>query len=645
MDIIKKLIWTSLIILNLSAYSQKDTLDYSISTWTLDRFQNKIENSVDTALENFHLYNPIYKADHVQAFNGNTGQAHQSLNFINREKNSFVFLKPYSAYLFTPENNIFFNTKQAYSQVHYITNLNKKNNLQNLDVIHSQNILPNLNTGLQYRLIGALGEYKAQKTTNHHFRAFTSYEHKNYNAFVVYNYNKFNSLLNGGLTPETILDDPNNLTDDTKLFPVYLDSSKQAILSRNINLKQSFLLNRTIITDTEDTLMPSISVPYLKIGHELDWNYNKRIYSSTPEPEFYQQIHVDTSGVIDFSPLDSTDHKKINNTFFVKFLDDTLNKALPSVTFAYTHSYESFHSYKNDKNYSNHIVSALVDNPIYNKWYWALSADYTLMGDKHGDIELNGSVKKYFGKDNQHHLRLKGSFERTTTDYFIQNYSSTFFDWNNSGMNKPAVSSIDFAYHNEKLKFEIGIRQSVLDNYIYFASIQDSVNHGDTMMVFENIAGYPFQETNTFDLTTAYISHQLDWGPIHMKNSLVYQKTSNDSVLHLPEFTIYNSTYYQTQLFKKVITLQVGFDFRYNTGYYADAFNPATGLFYNQYEKELGYYPYFDVFANIKWKRVRMFFKYEHINHGLNGNQYYTVIDHPLNPRLFRFGLSWRFWN
>lgn len=645
MDIIKKLIWPVLILLNISAFSQKDTLDYSISTWTLDRFHSKIETCVDTALENFHIYNPIYKADHVQAFNGNTGQAHQSLNFINREKKSFLFFNPYAAYLFTPENNSFFNTKQAYSQVHYYTNLNKKNNLQNLDVVHNQNILPHLNIGIHYRLIGALGEYKSQKTSNHFFRAFGSYEHKNYNAFLVYNYNKFNSFLNGGLKPETILDDPDNLTDDTKLFPVYLEESKHVMLGRNINLKQSFLLNKTIITDAEDTLKPSISMPYLKIGHELDWNYGKRIYSSDLNLLYYQQFHTDTSVITDGLALDSTGYKKINNTFFVKLIDDTLNKGLPSVTFAYTHSFESFHSFQNDKNYSNHILSVLIDNPIYDKWYWSLSTDYTLMGDKHGDIELNGNLKKYFGKDNQHHLRLKGSFERTTTDYFIQNYSSTFYKWENSNMNKPAVSSIDFAYHNEKLKFEIGIRQSFLDNYIYFASIQDSINKGDTMMVFENIAGYPFQETNTFDLTTAYITHRLDWGPMHMKNSLIYQKSSNDSVLHLPKFTIYNSTYFQMRFFKKVLTLQVGFDFRYNTGYYADGFNPATGLFYNQYEKELGDYPYFDFFINVKLKRARMFFKYEHINQGLNGNQYYTVIDHPMNPRLFRFGLSWRFWN
>ena len=99
------------------------------------------------------------------------------------------------------------------------------------------------------------------------------------------------------------------------------------------------------------------------------------------------------------------------------------------------------------------------------------------------------------------------------------------------------------------------------------------------------------------------------------------------------------------RFFKRVLTVQIGFDLRYNTSYYVDAFMPATGLYYNQEEREYGNYPYFDFFVNMKLKRARMFFKMDHINKGLNGNQYYTVLDHPMNPRVFRFGLSWRFYN
>ena len=130
-----------------------------------------------------------------------------------------------------------------------------------------------------------------------------------------------------------------------------------------------------------------------------------------------------------------------------------------------------------------------------------------------------------------------------------------------------------------------------------------------------------------------------------MRNSATYQKISNDSVLHLPDLTFYNSSYFQMRFFKRVLTMQIGFDLRYNSAYLIDGFMPATGLYYNQYEKEYGDYPYFDFFINVKLKRARLFFKWDHINQGLSGNQYYTVLNHPMNPRGFRFGLSWRFWN
>jgi hypothetical protein len=177
------------------------------------------------------------------------------------------------------------------------------------------------------------------------------------------------------------------------------------------------------------------------------------------------------------------------------------------------------------------------------------------------------------------------------------------------------------------------------------ASKQDSVWKSDDLTTFEYVAAYPFQETSTFGILTFYMHHQLDWGPLHMSNSVAYQQISNDSTLHLPKWQFYNSTYFQMRFFKRVLTAQVGVDVRYNSSYLADGFMPATGLFYNQYEKTYGDYPYFDFFVNFKLKRARIFFKYEHVNKGFNSNQYYTVDKYPMNPRVIRFGLSWRFYN
>ena len=654
---IRQLIFVILFSLSLVSFSQKDTLDYTIYKWNIDEYQNKNSNPVDTFLEGSQIYIPIYFNNISQAYNGNAGQAAQSTIFLNRQEEAFFFLTPYSSYLFTPSNAMFYNTKQAYTVLNYITNFSTTNNLQNLDLFHTQNITHNLNIGFQYRLLGANGQYKAQKSSNHFFRAFTSYEHKNYEAFLVYNYNKFNSYLNGGITSDTILDNPKNPTSNTKLFPVYLDDSKNSILGRNINLKHNYIINRRIplisidslqtLTniDSNQTEMPVAYSPLYKIGHELDWNYNRRIYTNEGSPNYYQDFFQDTNAISGAFAYDSTGYSSFNNSFFISLVDDTINKVFPSITIAYENSQEFFHSYENTQHYTHHSAKFRLDNTYYNRWYWNFNGKYTFAGGNKGDFNFNGMIQRFFGKREEHNLRFSPSFSQTSPNIFTQSYSSNFYKWNNPFTNKFALTTFELAYKHDKLKLEIGVKQSFLDNYVYFASKQDSVWQENTPKTYEWIHGYPFQETSTFELLTVFVNHKLDFGPFHMLNSVVYQKNSNDSVLHIPELSYYNSSYFQMRFFKRVLTVQIGFDLRFTSAYYIDGFIPATGLYYNQYEKQYGNYPYFDFFVNAKLKRARLFIKYDHINKGLNGNQSYTVYKHPMNPRVFRFGLSWRFYN
>ena len=92
--------------------------------------------------------------------------------------------------------------------------------------------------------------------------------------------------------------------------------------------------------------------------------------------------------------------------------------------------------------------------------------------------------------------------------------------------------------------------------------------------------------------------------------------------------------------------MQIGLDGRFNTKYYMPSYNPALAEFYNQREYELGGYPYLDAFIAAKWKRMRIFLKYQHLNYGLFGNgEYFTVAGYPLNPGMFKMGISWGFYD
>jgi len=130
-----------------------------------------------------------------------------------------------------------------------------------------------------------------------------------------------------------------------------------------------------------------------------------------------------------------------------------------------------------------------------------------------------------------------------------------------------------------------------------------------------------------------------------MDNLFIYQKNASEEIIHLPSFNFYNSTYFDFYLFKKILKLNIGTSIRYNSSYYIDAYDPASGLFYQQNSLKIGNYPYFDFFVNMKLKKALFFFTLEHINHRMSGYQYFSVLHYPQNPRVFRFGLSWRFYN
>jgi hypothetical protein len=72
---------------------------------------------------------------------------------------------------------------------------------------------------------------------------------------------------------------------------------------------------------------------------------------------------------------------------------------------------------------------------------------------------------------------------------------------------------------------------------------------------------------------------------------------------------------------------------------------PATGRFYRQDAEKLGNYPYISPFLNMKLKRTRMFFMFDHVNSGLMGLDYFMVPSYPMNVRMFRYGLAWTFYD
>ena len=170
-----------------------------------------------------------------------------------------------------------------------------------------------------------------------------------------------------------------------------------------------------------------------------------------------------------------------------------------------------------------------------------------------------------------------------------------------------------------------------IKNYTYF-------NQGAT----------PEQNGGSIQVLSASLNQDFKLGIFHLDNEVTWQKSSDQTVLPLPDLSLYHNFYMQFKLAKKVLSVQLGADVRYFTKYYAPDYSPAIGQFYNQNPEdkiEIGSYPIVNVYANLHLKRTRFFVMMYHINQGSGSSRYFLAPHYPINPRTIKFGLSWNFFD
>jgi hypothetical protein len=176
--------------------------------------------------------------------------------------------------------------------------------------------------------------------------------------------------------------------------------------------------------------------------------------------------------------------------------------------------------------------------------------------------------------------------------------------------------------------FEAGTSFHLMNNFIYF-------DH----------TARPRQYTDVFPVLNVSLRKDISLWRFNFRNIILYQASGQQDILPLPDLSIYQSTWFEQTLIRDVLNMQIGFDVYYNTEYQGYAYQPATSQFYLQDERTMGNYPYLDIFINFKHKRTRVFFKAEHINSGQMEAAYFNVLHYPRNERMFKFGLSWSFYN
>ena len=619
--------------------------------WTVDRNTNKVNIApIDTTLA---LWRLDYPHQHKRLGNnsvGGLGQASQEVNYFERTTSrEFTFAQPYDAYTYQTENVPFYNMKHPYIWMTYLESGQKRYREEHFEIMASQNINPSTSVSLNYKARGAKGKYDRSRIKNQNFAATFAHTGKRYSVHAAYIHNVVDQQENGGVVGEWAITD--TVYEMPSGVPMRLASSEANNLYRNNSffVKQSIGIPLQRMTDY-DFSMAELSAVY--IGHLFEYNSWSKLYTDkygTYTDERFDRnedgtfkSHTDTYYknwyLNPTNTRDSLAERVITNRLFIQAQPWNRDGVIGTIDGGVgidLHTYSQFAltdylsgKYQRVKK-TAWFAYAGIDGKVRKYVKYGASFKIYPSGYRGGDFDLraNAAFTAFiFGKP----FTLSGQFSQTalSAGYWMDNWLSNHYMWSNN-FGKEYETKFNVAFTVPDHGIELGFWQSVVKDKIYYGA--------DCM---------PTQHSGAVSLTSIYAQKDFTIKGLHLNHRVLVQLTSNREVVPVPLVSAFLSYYYEFWVKRDVLRAQIGLDGRFNTSYYAQGYNPALSVFYNQNEVQVGNYPYIDAFISAKWKRMRILLKYQHLNKGLFGNgEAFQIARYPLNPGMFKIGISWTFYD
>ena len=625
-----------------------DTTKAFIKIWNLtEDFAVMRDKEIDTMKTQFQIYDPIFSNSIANTFLGNTGLQTQNLIYFNQEKRpGFFFMRPFTPYLYTPENNTYFNIIKPFSLLEYSSTFGNKEKREDIfHAIHTQNLTPFLNVGFDIRLLSSGGLYSRQKAKLTNFNLFGSYTGHDYSFHTSFHVNNSSAEENGGIADDSIFFNENI---DEKAYDIKLENADSRIKSLMFHFTQRYKFGKEeqVADTTSETGFRKWRDRTVKTGsllHTLEYQRSHRLYTdeiTDMNRDFYPNYFIDPN-----QTRDSTYFRSIRNTFQLMLDENPHRKndfgarAFIShdwVRYAFNTVYDTLVSngdtsvHRNHKyyQYNNVQLGATVMHTVGGGWDWIFDGRFYLIGYRAGDLNASGKITKEFqGKKGKSRISISGEFSLQEADHFLNFYESNHFRWYNDFRKiKDIRGSLQVS--NEAIQLNAGAHLSLVSDLLY---------HTDSVM--------PAQHGGVISVIGLDLHKHFSAGIFHSDHQINYQLSSDNNVVRLPDLSYYTSNYISFTIVKNALTAQLGFDLYYYTRYRALAFAPSSGMFYNQDIMELGNYPYLNPFLTAKLKRTRFYLRYDHPYAGLIKKKYFHVLNYPMPGRVFRFGLSWTFYD
>tara|TARA_R110000850_G_scaffold3928_1_gene18700 strand:- start:7836 stop:9782 length:1947 start_codon:yes stop_codon:yes gene_type:complete len=555
----------------------------------------------DTALTNFHNYDPVGKSNWKYQDLGNIGSATKSIYYeipdVIGTRSGF---SAYDLYFHAPENNKYFDTKSPFTEMSAFFGGGQRNML---DLAFARNINSRWNVGFNLHTI------KARKTLNPVARddnmvSQTSYSlHTNYRSengkyWFLGNFSRMLHKVNeiGGIIPPGV--------DSTSVYFTYEDAKVWLSNTQASDLRQEYRFYHEYSVRDE-----------LQIYHIFDQK-NKDFTLTAPltrsDSLFYPSTRLNDQ-------LDTTR----NYSDFKEWGNEVGFKG--SFKGFYYNAHAKFRAgrmkstfYPEKNNFNEVYLGGELIGKISDKWSISADGEYLIPGA----FKLHGLFISPWLEVNY----TKAVYKPTSMQ---QMYYGNHYQWENDFGNVGVdqirgVFKLDF----NKIQLRPSVTINRVNNYVYFNEKRKAEQaSGEAFMLIPGLKA------------KVRIGRKFQWD-----TEVIYTQISGEASdkFRIPKFYGNTKFYFDSPMFNDNVYVQLGLDIRYHSDYFAEAYFPSTQQFYLQNSFNVYAYPVADIFLDFRINRTRVLLKYNHLNSGLmNKEGYFITPDYTGYKSFIDLGITW----
>ena len=391
-------------------------------------------------------------------------------------------------------------------------------------------------------------------------------------------------------------------------------------------------------------------VPVTSFIHTLKFDNYSRIYEAYQTPADYYLNEYYTAGKLTGDSIyDQTRHWEMKNTLALATLEGFSKWAKAGLkAFA---SYDMRHFELPDKEggfqkYNEHTLSVggQLSKTQGKLLHYNAVGEIGVVGEDAGTLAIDGGIDLNvpFLSDT---LTIRGDafFHRENPSFYYRKYHSRHLWWENS-LDKTIHSRIMGTLKFNKTHTTLKVAVDEIKGYTYLSQQYSVTEQG----LRTGVTVTPMQCSSPINMLTAQLLQNFRCGILNWENVITYQHSSNQDVIPVPDLDIYTNLYIKFRI-AKVLNIDLGADARYFTSYTAPDYSPYMGQYVTQGNGEnnvkVGNYPIVNAYVNAHIKHTRIFVMMSHVNAGQGDKNYFLTPHYPINGRVFRFGISWNFFN